>query len=374
MEKEKKVEYVELIYDLIFVYIIGRNNSLIHSVSGGFIPLNTYLTYILCTLIVIQIWSFTTLYINRYGTNGIAEHIAMFVNMYLLYYMAEGTRRDWQDYFYSYNAAWMLILLNLALQYYLKYRHWEKSKTRELENLKNNMYLLLILAGIVLIGIPVYALTGIPLSPLAMAAGVVLTVGSFRFLPVVVPIDFPHLTERVMLYVVFTFGEMVITVAGYFEEGFSFQEVYFSVMAFLIVIGLFISYEYVYDHILDREMTTTGVGFVTIHIFLIVGLNNLTTALEFMHEPEVDLVKKNIFLVGSFLMYYLFLFLMNLYARKERRADRRLYLWLTGFTVLFSVLMILLYQNSWLSIAVTVIFVFAVYGLQIHYRKRRSVL
>ena len=24
--KEKKVEYVELIYDLIFVYIIGRNN------------------------------------------------------------------------------------------------------------------------------------------------------------------------------------------------------------------------------------------------------------------------------------------------------------------------------------------------------------
>ena len=28
--KEKKVEYIELIYDLIFVYIIGRNNSLLH--------------------------------------------------------------------------------------------------------------------------------------------------------------------------------------------------------------------------------------------------------------------------------------------------------------------------------------------------------
>ena len=26
--KEKKVEYIELIYDLIFVYIIGRNNQL----------------------------------------------------------------------------------------------------------------------------------------------------------------------------------------------------------------------------------------------------------------------------------------------------------------------------------------------------------
>ena len=30
-KKEKKVEYVELIYDLIFVYIIGRNNHLLHN-------------------------------------------------------------------------------------------------------------------------------------------------------------------------------------------------------------------------------------------------------------------------------------------------------------------------------------------------------
>ena len=28
LKKEKKVEYLELIYDLIFVFIIGRNNSL----------------------------------------------------------------------------------------------------------------------------------------------------------------------------------------------------------------------------------------------------------------------------------------------------------------------------------------------------------
>ena len=36
-KEEKKVEYIELIYDLIFVYIIGRNNSLISSVEHGFI-------------------------------------------------------------------------------------------------------------------------------------------------------------------------------------------------------------------------------------------------------------------------------------------------------------------------------------------------
>ena len=35
--REKKVEYLELIYDLIFVYLIGRNNSLLQSVHNGFV-------------------------------------------------------------------------------------------------------------------------------------------------------------------------------------------------------------------------------------------------------------------------------------------------------------------------------------------------
>ena len=34
--KEKKVEYLELVYDLIFVYIIGRNNSLLQQTENGF--------------------------------------------------------------------------------------------------------------------------------------------------------------------------------------------------------------------------------------------------------------------------------------------------------------------------------------------------
>ena len=51
--EEKKVEYIELIYDLIFVYIIGRNSSLIHNMEGGFIDPDIVLTFIFCTMITI---------------------------------------------------------------------------------------------------------------------------------------------------------------------------------------------------------------------------------------------------------------------------------------------------------------------------------
>ena len=52
-KKERKVEYIELIYDLIFVYIIGRNNLLLHHTPGGFVSREAFISYIFCTLAVI---------------------------------------------------------------------------------------------------------------------------------------------------------------------------------------------------------------------------------------------------------------------------------------------------------------------------------
>ena len=104
-KKEKKVEYIELIYDLIFVYIIGRNNSLLHHVENGFVTAGVFLAYVLCTLAVIQIWNFTTFYINLYGRNGVRDHVFLFLNMYLLYHLADGIHIGWQSTFYRFNAA-----------------------------------------------------------------------------------------------------------------------------------------------------------------------------------------------------------------------------------------------------------------------------
>ena len=82
-QSEKKVEYLELIYDLIFVYLVGRNNSLLHALENGFVPAGRFLTYILCTLIVILIWSLTTLFINRdLETNGTASIAVSVVFIY----------------------------------------------------------------------------------------------------------------------------------------------------------------------------------------------------------------------------------------------------------------------------------------------------
>ena len=119
-KKEKKVEYVELIYDLIFVYVIGRNNLLLHHFADGFVSTPAFLAYALSTLAVIQIWNYTTYYINVYGRHSVREHVFLFINMFLLYFIGDGTRNDWQRFHTQYHAAWALILVNIGVQYLIE--------------------------------------------------------------------------------------------------------------------------------------------------------------------------------------------------------------------------------------------------------------
>ena len=172
METEKKVEYIELIYDLIFVYIIGRNNQLLHVMENGFIDPGSFLTYVLASLIVLQIWYYTTLFINRFGENDKRMHIAIFVNMYLLYFMARGIRVNWQKEFYSFSGAWLLILLNIALQYFIQLKKTEKAKPWECEQIRISLRTILIQAGIIAVSFPFFSVTGIPVSPLAVVFGI----------------------------------------------------------------------------------------------------------------------------------------------------------------------------------------------------------
>ena len=354
---EKKVEYIELIYDLIFVYLVSRNGELLHTIEDGFVLPSAGLTYIVSTLIILQIWYFSSLFINRYGCGRLRDYLGIFINMYLLYYMADGIRSDWGYWYYRYNLAWALILLNMAIQYFLKYRHKDWFSQAERRHMRSQMVVLTLSAAIVLISIPIYLTTGYAFGPWAMVLGFL-----WPFLASKtdreVPVDFPHLSERVMLYVVFTFGEMVLGIAGYFGGGFSGWTVYYSLMAFLLMAGLFTSYGHFYDHLLDRSQITTGTGYMLLHIVLIMALNNITASLEFMQNWRVMAVPKTIFLVVSMLAFYLCLLATQRYSAMHVREGKRFYWKLGAMCLVYCLLTALCYQWSQVSIALTVIFIY----------------
>ena len=217
--------------------------------------------------------------------------------------------------------------------------------------------------------IPVFYFLEITLAPLPLLFGIIATALSGR-VNELVAVDFAHLSERAMLYVVFTFGEMIIAITEYFEGGMEFNTIYYSLMAFLIVAGLFLSYENIYDHILDREKQTRGTGYMLIHVFMIFALNNITTALEFMREPEVSIVPKILFLTGSFILYYICLFLTDFYARDRLRFSPRFILLLAVIAVSFAGLMYIFRGQMYINISLTVIYAYGIFIMMYLYSRR----
>ncbi len=369
-KKEKKVEYIELIYDLIFVYIIGRNNQLLHVFENGFVARSAFLAYAMTTLAVIQIWNFTTYYINIYGRHSVRDHVFLFVNMFLLYFVGEGTQTDWQTYHTQYHVAWALILVNIGLQYVIELhrQRTDKQKTKQIIRMAS---ILFVEAVLVLLDIPICRMTGTTwMSLAAILFGMVAALFSWQKQSSSF-VDFSHLSERVMLYIVFTFGEMIIGIASYFEGSFLLRNAYFALMAFLIVVGLFLSYGVFYDHIIDREKQTSGLVYMLLHIFIIFALNNITNGLEFMREEGIRLMPKLLFLIVSFILYFVFLFALgNHHAKAKCRKYDLLCLQSALIAVVFAALMLLLRANMPVNIGLTVVFVFSVFGMIYWYGRK----
>lgn len=360
-KEEKKVEYLELIYDLIFVYMVSRNNAILGSVHDGFVEPARFLMYIFCTLSIIQIWSFTTFYINMFGRNGLRDHIFLLSNMYLMYFLGEGVRMNAERYIAEYHIAWGLILINVGAQYLIELRNhktdvWNRGVIRRMAET------LLIEAAMVLFAAFLPALPSTILSFAAIFTGIVLTAVG-RATTVGGQVDFMHLSERTMLYVVFTFGEMVIAVAGYFEGGGKVTpwEIYYSVMTFLVAAGLFLSYEVVYNYLVYREGHFNGMTYMLIHIFLVFAIGNVTVSFEFMREAEIDILPKVLMLTISISAYYLFLFLLSGHFKLRCHFDLHFVMKMAVISACFIVVMVLLRNHMAVGIFISVIYSFTVF-------------
>ena len=351
-EEERKVEYIELIYDLIFVHTIGRCGALLNLEHGIPDPM-VYLIFMVFSVAVLEAWYFYTIFINRFPQYPKQRNVSIFVSMYLLYYVAAGINDNWRDNYRQIHEGWALILLHLAIQYAIAL----SKDTKKQSVMNRDIFVFVAEPIIILASIPIYNRTGIIISPLAIILGIAIGVTGPKVETRYA--DFPHLTERLMLYVVFSFGEMIIEISGFFEEGVNPLGICHSMLAFALVSGLFLNYGYVYDHIIDREKKTTADIYLFIHMFLIISLSYLTQVMEMLRNPDVDEYSKIISLGVWLLAYVVFLSLLERDAKV--RAGKKYYIRL--FQISFGYIFFL-YMTRWypvMNFAMSVAYVYLVH-------------
>ena len=130
------------------------------------------------------------------------------------------------------------------------------------------------------------------------------------------------------------------------------------------------AYEMFYNSLVDREMSTNGTGYMTIHVFLIFALSCITMALEFMPETEFDPMQKVIFLTAAFVLFYVFLLLLGRYTGKQTRPPASFFIKIIAIGLTFIALMYIFYANSYLNIAITAIYVYIVLFIIIRFKNK----
>lgn len=307
---------IELFYDLIFVYCISVITGVCHDHPGDFLDLSTYLGYLLPLLIVLQVWFYTTLLLNRYGSRSASDYVCLFVNMFLLYYLASTIGGKTQYDYFTFDVAWALILANFIVHWSIKRFCYSNIDDDDRKIIDRSVIVLVLQLVLVCVALLLQGDLGRYIAIGALLVGIAAwgRGGVYERKPS----RFDHVAERCALLIIVTFGETVVTVATYVQEGMS---LFFPALVFVLVVGMFLIYIYEYENMLDHQSKASGLGYMTVNAWVVVVVSNLTVALEFMPDPEVAHLPKNLFLTAGLVLYLLTSFAITRYNKPRYRIS-----------------------------------------------------
>ncbi|OTN91539.1 low temperature requirement protein A [Enterococcus faecium] len=350
MIKHKKVELTELFYDLVYVYTISQITSLIHHTHQGIITPSSILNFSLELIIFVNSWMVQTVFTNRYGKNSLTNIFFMFGEMAIL--LAAATRIS-SALFSNFSGVILLmagISFLLLLQYIVAYKQVETAIEQSF--IKRFFYILGIRTSILLIAAFLPYRFGIILAAIGVIGTWLLPGILVSSMKESVPINFPHLIERLSLFTIITFGEMIIGIAPFFGEK---QLSIWSFVIFSIVVSLFMVYIVEIDHLIDTNyIEDTWVQAIYYHYFIFFGLSFITVSLSFLGKTEVSLRFTTLLLylgIGLFLMGTFFL---NRYNKRTHLLNKQILsqMWLAYFIGFLGSFLIDVH-NSYIVMAIT---------------------
>lgn len=314
----KRVELAELFYDLVFVYAISCSTALIHHLHDGVLDPMALLSFAVVFVVLVNSWMVETVFTNRFGGNTLRDVAFMFASMLLVLVMSANLGTDITEGFRPFSVVvgfWTLLLL---AQYAVQYARTDDADGRAFARLF--FWVLGVRAALMFAAVAFDYPVGLVLMLLGVVAGWVMPGLMTRGMRGV-PINFPHLTERLSLLVIIALGEAIVGIAPYFLlENLGAV----SVFAFLTVAALFVIYVVEFDRLVDRGRPgITGNGMIYLHYPVLFGISAVTVSLAYLADPMADRLFTVAFLYAGIGLFLVGVMLAGRYNREGCRMSGR---------------------------------------------------
>lgn len=326
--KEKKVELIELFYDLLYVYAISNMTGLLEAGSGNL--LQDAGRYLIICFVILQGWLYLTNYVNRYGEWKWFEYALTAVNMTATVYMANTISNDWQIVSRSFNLAMLVMLVSVLAMYLIRIR----LKDKDIRAARNSVKILCIVCVLYfaafLASVLHYHPVVIWIDVMAVLAG--------AFLPFVIRgnfdgsvIHFPHLMERFELITIISFGESVVGITDYFDVNFVSLQ---AILVFLTVLVLFGCYVIQIHELCDHQQEARALRLMFSHYFIVLSVNLITVTFSFLNSADTDRTFAAVMMILALAMFFCAMYTDSVYYFPEISFGKKHWLSVLVFMVI----------------------------------------
>ncbi|MEH7492582.1 low temperature requirement protein A [Neobacillus niacini] len=367
--EEKKVTWLELFYDLLFVAAVAAATHVLLHVEDGHIHAEYLVKFVLIFIPIWWAWVGQTIFINRFGKDIFHQRIFLILQMFFVLIMTSSLSVDFDPYYLSFLIGYIGLRAVTAIQYLIVQRI--ETGVRKQAALFLGRYFWI---GIVISLLSVFFDSWVRYA--VLYTGILIDI----MVPVLgrkclekVPTNTPHLLERFGLFTIILFGEALISTLAIIQptQG-NWDSIGFAIISFILIISMWWQYFDNMEKKLDKSLKTSGQIIIYGHLFILMSLSMIAASIRllFLHEVHYSFILY--FAFGSVLLYFLSTtFVFHQYRHVHHRLKiYHLGLFLGILTVFFIINLIIVVPNILIIAELTLFFIIFT-KLTISYKKQQ---
>ncbi|MHA6261207.1 low temperature requirement protein A [Sporosarcina sp. CAU 1771] len=298
----KRVMWLELFFDLIFVAAISKTTRVLLNLENGTIPLEYLFKFVLIFIPIWWSWVGHTLYTNRFGEEKLSQRLFMIAQMFFMVMLTASLSPDFDSYYVPFLIGYIGVRFITSLQYIYTLRDVQGE---EREVAKRLGFGFLIGIAISLLSVFFDSWLRYFFLYLGIFIDILIPILNRKYLRKV-PVNTPHLLERFGLLTIILFGESIVSLVAIFEtEAFLWSEVVIISLAFLLIIAMWWQYFDNLEKKIDREAVTSGQVIIYGHLFILMSLSLFAAVIQMSYLYEVDPTFLLLLSFGSAFVYFL---------------------------------------------------------------------
>jgi low temperature requirement protein LtrA len=300
--EEKKVTWIELFYDLLFVAAVATATHVLLHVDHGIIHPEYLFKFVLIFIPIWWAWVGQSMFINRFGQDFLHQRIFMIIQMLFVLIMISSLSVDFDQYYIPFLIGYVGLRALTSIQYFVVQKI-EKGDRKKIARFLGTRFAF-----------------GVFISFLSLffdswVRYVVLYTGIFidMILPILghkilakVPTNTAHLLERFALLTLILFGESVVsTLAVLQPQKGDWNSILFAILSFVLIIAMWWQYFDNVEKKVNKSIQNSGQTILYGHLFILMSLSMIAASIKLMFLHEVHYHFILYFVFGSVLLYFI---------------------------------------------------------------------